>query len=451
MLNRSIFPFFQCLAIATICGFTVAHPADEMPELDVPEATLQYQQQRFGMSINWGVFSVLADGENIMETRDLTLADYEKLPQFFNPAKFDATKWVSLAKSAGMQYITFTAKGRDGFAMWNSKASDFNIVNRTPFARDVTKDLVDACHRLHLSIFLEYSPRDLHHTWLIDPSRQTAPDMTATKTTATLEFTKRQLSELFHEFGRIDGILLNGWWDTAEAGRDLPDIYSHIRDRQSNALIGNIARTTSTGAIENFQTYTGFVPSELYLATSTTLAYSKMPLEIHDTINRSSAYNLADNQYKTPRELVHALVRAAGVDANFVLEIGPMPNGEIQPEFFERLQKVGMWMAKNSESIYSTRGGPIAPQPWGVTTHRNHKIYVHVLDPETTAIQLELPERLRTAYYYIDETQIPIETADNLVTLPLRPERRGELYRLLILETKRYPIRQRNLPAESVQ
>src|SRR5690606_16228308 len=137
---------------------------------------------------------------------------------------------------------------------------------------------------------------------------------------------------------------------------------------------------------------------------------SAVPLEINDTINRSSAYNLTDHQYKSPRELVHALVRAAGVDANFVLNVGPMPNGEIQQEFVERLQRVGMWLAKNSESIYSTRGGPIAPQPWGVTTHRNHKIYVHVLDPETTEIQLELPEKLRTAKYLIDETQVPFES-----------------------------------------
>jgi len=448
MLNRSIVTFVQCVTIATLCGLVAAHPADEMPELDVSEATLQYQQQRFGMSIHWGVCSVLADGENIMESRDLTLADYEKLPQFFNPAKFDAAKWVSLAKAAGMQYITFTAKGRDGFAMWNSETSDFNVVDRTPLARDITKDLVDACHRLHLSVFLEYSPRDLHHTWLVDPARQTTLDMTATKTTASLEFTKRQLSELFREFGRIDGIMLNGWWANAEADRDLQEIYSHIRDRQSNALIGNLARTTSTGAIENFHTYTNAIPPEKYMATSASLAYSSMPLEIRDTINHSSAYNLKDHQYKSPRELIHALVRAAGVDANFVLEVGPMPNGEIQPEFFERLQRVGMWMAKNSESIYSTRGGPIAPQPWGVTTHRNHKIYVHVLNPETTAIQLELPEELRTAQYLIDETQIPFEKEGNLVTLPLRPERRGEMHRLLVLETKRYPIRQRNMPLE---
>ncbi len=427
------------LALLFSGGLVVGHPADENPDLTLPETTRHFRQERFGMFIHWGIYSVLCDGDTVFREQNLTIPDYERLAGFFNPAEFNAAEWVALAKAAGVHYITFSCKSDDGFCMWDSKASDWNVVKSTPFARDVVKELAAECQREGIKLFLSYSPVNWHQS----ESRNAGTGESAATTsddagtTSPTDSTIAELTELLTKYGKIDGVRLTGRSDKAGAEAQLQPAYQLIRKHQPAALIGNTAaRQLSTD--EDFQ----IADQTLLIApesrTDANLEYTSAPLEVSATINQSRGFRISDHQHKSVRELVHALVRAAGSDANLQLHVGAMPNGQIQQEFADRLRRVGMWLAKNGESIYATRGGPIAPQPWGVTTHRRHRVYVHVLDPETTAVTVQLPYKVRTARYHPDESDVPFEDVDGKVTLTLRPERRGELERLLVLETKHY-------------
>lgn len=441
MFSRFFLSAFFGLSLFLVCGVGAGHPADENPDLTLPETTREFRQDRFGMFIHWGIYSVLCDGESVMKDRQLPLSDYERLAQFFNPAEFNAAEWVSLAKSAGMRYITFSARHQDGFAMWGSTASDWNVVKRTPFARDVVKELTEECRREGIKLFLYYSAVDWRHSEQLGTggSGEAAvmPGDGDGNTTASVNYTHAQLTELLRNYGKIDGVRLGGWANRPEAESQLQPAYNLIRRLQPAALIGNDHGQAPLPG-EDFQIGEGNVPGGQVAANEGQLEYSSVPMEVSGTINESRGYRITDHQHKSTRELVHSLVRAAGMDANFLLNVGPMPNGRIQPEFTERLRRVGMWLAKNGESVYATRGGPMAPKPWGVTTHRSHKTYVHVLDPETTSVAVQLPSAVRTARYFSDESDVPYEEADGMITLSLRPERRGELERLIVVETQNY-------------
>lgn len=425
------------LAGQILSGF--AHPADENPALALPETTRQFRQDRFGILINWGVYSTLCDGADVKQERGLTAAEYNKLPRFFNPAKFDAADWVMLAKTAGANYITFSAKSDDGFAMWNSLASDWNVVKQTPFGRDVLRAISEECLRNGIKLYLSYAPVDWH-SHLPDLNRsagETRKMAVATDqmTTASLAFTRAQITELLTRYDAISGVWLDNWWKGEGAVQALQEMCHEIRHLQPNALIG-INHSSATLPDENFEVRLRTFPRQD--PDAATLAYRKTPMAVSDTVNDSWAFQLDDTNFKSTRDLVHKLVTAAGHDCNLLLGIGPMPNGEVQPEIRERLLRMGLWMAKHGESIYDTRGGPVPPQPWGVTTHRNRKVYMHVLDAETTSITVNLPQALRIARYFSDNTRVKTTRDGEKVTLDLRPERRDELERLIVLETQEY-------------
>src|SRR5258708_4010424 len=274
-----------CSGALVLCLAPVRAQTGYKPTAENLAAREWFQDARLGMFVHWGVYSLLADGEWVMNNKKIPVADYEKIPAMFNPIEFNAAEWVSLAKAAGMKYITITSKHHDGFAMFDSKASDYNIVARTPYKKDVLKALAEECRRQGLKLFFYYSQLDWHHPRYLPRGR-------------TAGFTE-------------------------------------------DCEIGDVRRETC------------------------------------DAINGAGGFNLTDRRYKSTRDLVRYIVRAAGANANFLMNVGPMPNGRIQPEFVTRLQEVGAWMAKNGEAIYGTRRGPIAPHPWGGTTEKRNPVYVH--------------------------------------------------------------------------
>lgn len=416
----------------------MSHPADENTSLTLRETTEQFQQDRFGLFIHWGIYSVLCDGEWVMNDSKIPISDYEKIARFFNPADFNAAEWVRLAKSAGMRYITFTTKHHDGFAMWDSLISDWNIVKRTPFARDVVKELADECHKQGMKLFLYHSHLDWHHPDFF-PRGGTGhssgrPDKGDWY--AYLDYMDAQLAELLTNYGYIDGVWFDGWWDRPDADWRLQRTYKLIHTLQPAALIGNNHHRRPFPG-ESFQMYERDLPGENKGGYSATSELGDLPLETCDTMNASWGYKITDRSYKTTRELIHYLVRAAGTDANFLLNVGPMPNGQIQPEFAKRLLEMGMWLAKNGESIYATRGGPVPPHTWGAMTNRGRKIYVHVLDEGTSSLALQLPgRRVRTARYLSDESDVPFQDADGTVTLTLRAQSPNEVDRVVVMDTE---------------
>jgi alpha-L-fucosidase len=340
-----------------------------------------FQDAKFGLFVHWGVYSVLGVEEWVMEKQQIDKPTYEKVASFFNPVGFDAGEWVLMAKNAGMKYITITAKHHDGFAMFDSKHTDWDIVDRTVYGRDVLAQLAEACREHGLRLFFYYSQLDWHHDDYFPRGRTGhhagRPDQGDWN--AYIDFMNAQLSELLTNYGAVTGIWFDGWWDRPEADWRLRETYDLIHRLQPAAMIGsNHHRSPMPG--EDFQMFEKDLPGHNTAGFSADAGIGDLPLETAETMAQHWGFSLLDKAYKSPDELIRYLVRAAGYDSNFLLNVGPMPNGKVQPEFVATLGKVGEWTRRHGESIYGTRGGPIAPQPWGVTTHKGNRVFVHVLD-----------------------------------------------------------------------
>src|SRR5262245_57999066 len=346
-----------------------------------------FQDARFGLFVHWGVYSVLGDGEWVMNNRRIPADDYEKLPAQFNPVMFDAAEWVGLVKSAGMKYITITSKHHDGFAMFDSKVSDYNVVARTPYKKDVLKALADECRRQGIKLFFYYSQLDWHHPDYY-PRGRTGRDAGRPdqgEWPRYIAYMNGQLRELLTNYGDIGGIWFDGWWDRRDGAWHLDTTYALIHQLQPQALIGaNHHLRPFPG--EDFQMFEKDLPGGKTADFNKDSEIGDLPLETAETMNGSWGFNITDRRYKSTRDLVRYLVRAAGANANFLLNVGPMPNGRIQPEFVTRLREMGAWLGRNGDAIYGTRGGPIAPQSWGVTTRKGNRVYAHVLDAPNQAL-----------------------------------------------------------------
>jgi len=352
------------------------------------EAREWFQDARFGLFIHWGVYSVLGDGEWVMHNQRIPASTYEKLPAFFNPVRFDAAEWVRIAKAAGMRYITITSKHHDGFAMYDSKVSDYDIVERTPYGKDVIKALVEEGRKEGIKIFFYHSQLDWHHPDYF-PRGRTGRDAERPESgnfDAYLRYMDTQLTELLTNYGPIGGIWFDGQWDKAGENWQLARTYKLIHALQPAALIGsNHHQRPFPG--EDFQMFEKDLPGANTAGFNTT-EIGTLPKETCETINGAWGFNLQDRRHKSTKELVQYLVRAAGAGANFLLNVGPMPDGRIQPEHTERLQQMGQWLQVYGASIYGTRQGPVSPRSWGVTTTKGSTVYVHVLEWQDTALAL---------------------------------------------------------------
>jgi alpha-L-fucosidase len=400
------------------------------------KARQEFQDMKFGMFIHWGVYSVLGDGEWVLQQRKLKLHDYERLPKFFDPEKFDAKAWVALAKAAGMKYITITSRHHDGFAMFDTKMSDWNIVQRTPYGKDPLKQLADEAHKQGIKLFFYYSQLDWHHPDYY-PRGRTAwdngrPD-SGNFNSYIDDFMNGQLRELLTNYGSIGGIWFDGMWDKPEADWHLDKTYALIHQLQPAALIiPNHHQTPKPG--EDVQTFERDLPGRNTAGFNTTYVSDALPLESCDTLNGSWGFNLGDTKYKSPEEVEEMLVRAAGNNSNLLLNIGPMPNGEIAEEFQVRLRAVGEWLSKYGDSIYGTRGGPLAPADWGVTTWKGNKIYVHILKWNAPLLALPpIQKSIGAAQELVFGAKVEVTQTSNGIVLKLPEAAKGQVDRVIVL------------------
>ena len=397
-----------------------------------------YRNARLGMFIHWGAYSLLGQGEWVMQERELQVPTYEWLASTFNPVKFDAHAWVALAKAAGMRYITITARHHDGFSMFATKATRYNIVEWTPFNRDPLKELADECHREGLSLFLYYSQLDWHHPdyWPRGTTGRATGRPDSGDWNRYLDFIDRQLEELLTGYGPIGGIWFDGMWDKPDAPWRLDRTYALIHRLQPAALIvPNHHKAPLPG--EDAQTFEQDLPGANTAGFNTTTIGS-LPLETSLTMNRSWGFNITDRNFKSTREIIGYLVRAAGNDANLLLNVGPRPDGTIQPEAVERLQALGHWVGIYGESIYGTRGGPIAPREWGVTTRRDSRVFVHILNWQDRVLSIpSWGARILAARLLATGERVDVTQSDTAITLTLPAIAASEPDRVVVLETGR--------------
>jgi alpha-L-fucosidase len=408
----------------------------------------QFQDDKFGLFIHWGVFSILGDAEWVMNNENIPVKDYTKLMDFFNPTQFDASAWVGMAKNAGMKYITLITRHHDGFSMWNTKYSDFNIMN-TPYKKDVVKMIADECHKQGIQLFLYYSILDWRrddYSWWTGRTGQGTGRATHGDWNDYIKFMKNQLTELLTNYGEIAGIWFDGYWDqTAPEGATdrtpkvdwhLPEIYALIHKLQPQCLVGNNHHLSPLPG-EDFQMFERDLPGQNKSGLSFQKASDQLPLETCETMNGSWGFNIKDDKYKSPPELIHYLVNAAGRNANFLLNVGPMPNGVIQQEFQDTLKEVGKWLRQYGESIYGTRGNVMPPQDWGVVTSKDKKVYVHILKDSTRPIIITgIDKKIKSCKLMGKDQDIKYKQDKNGVTINLDRTPLDKVDTIIEIETK---------------
>jgi alpha-L-fucosidase len=436
MIKPFLFSGIMALQLFVVSAFAQYQPSPE--NLKNRET---FQNDKFGLFIHWGPYSVLGSGEWVLQQRPMKLTEYEKLATFFNPIKYDAKAWVQIAKSAGMKYITITSRHHDGFAMYDSKVSTWDIVDRTVFKRDVLKELSEECKKEGIKLCFYYSHLDWAHTDFYP--RGNSGKMTGRPESGDwnkyLRYMNDQLTELLTNYGEIGAIWFDGWWDKKDADWKLKEQYELIHKLQPGCLIGNNHHQPVKDG-EDFQMFEQDLPGGNKTGFSGESKIGALPLEMCETMygawnsrdQTSWGYKVDSKSFKNTKDLVSMLVKAAGHNSNFLLNVGPTPMGEIQSEFIDTLKKVGMWTSKYGETIYGTRGGPIAPHAWGVSTAKGNTIYVHVMDQIDAQLWLPMADKkVKKLSNFQDKMPVEFTKMKDGILVTLPAQKAGEHHRIL--------------------
>jgi alpha-L-fucosidase len=379
-----------------------AAPTDYLTE--TPEARdarmAWWREARFGMFIHWGLYALPAGewngrrtvkiGEWIMDELDIPIAEYEKFAPQFNPSRYRAAEWVAIAKNAGMRYIVITSKHHDGFALWDSKVSQWDIADATPYEKDILRELVTACRAAGIRIGFYHSIMDWHHP---DAQAIFAPDYNQQDSGARANpnfpryvesYLKPQLRELLTQYGKIDILWFDGEWIpdyTSEMGKD---IYQFVRALQPDILINNRVDKGRQGmqGMNKSGIYAGDfgTPEQEIPATG----IPGVDWESCMTMNDTWGYTSFGTQWKSAGLLLRNLVDIASKGGNFLLNVGPDAAGLIPAASVARLDTLGRWMQLNGEAIYGTTASPVAQPAWGRCTQKqagdSQILYLHVFD-----------------------------------------------------------------------
>jgi alpha-L-fucosidase len=392
---------FIALLILSI-GLNAQQSSNYQPFASNLKAREKFMDMKFGLFIHWGLYSILGDGEWVMNARKIPFNDYKRLADFFNPQAFNAKEWVALAKSSGMKYITVTTRHHDGFSMFKTKASPYNIVDATPYKKDPIKELADECVKEGIELRFYYSLMDWGRNDYGHGSKIVNGKPENVDWDSYINFMKTQLTELITNYPSVKGIWFDGDWDRKDANWHYDEIYALIHKLNPEIMIGNNHHFAPKPG-EDFQLFEKDLPGKNTAGFSAEAKIGTLPLETCETMNGTWGFNINDHNYKSAKQLLHYLVNAAGKNANFLLNIGPMPNGKIQPEFTDTLKKIGEWMNVNSESIYGTRGNVIAEQPWGAVTAKEKTWYAHVLAlPSNNVLTIPVGKQKVKAVTYLD-------------------------------------------------
>lgn len=341
-------------------------------------ARQKFQDMKFGLFIHWGIYSELGDGEWVMNIKHIPYDNYKRLADFFYPQAFNAHEWVQFAKNAGMKYITITARHHDGFSMFGTKASPYNIVDATPYHKDPLMELALECQKEGIELHFYYSLLDWGRKDYAFGSPIVDGKPVKGDWDSYINFMKAQLTELITKYPGVKGIWFDGDWERSNVNWHYDEIYGLIHKLNPAIMVGNNHHMEPKPG-EDFQMFEKDLPGENNTGFSGKSKIGALPLETCETINNSWGFNINDRSFKSSKQIIRYLVNAAGRNANFLLNIGPMPNGKIQSEFTDTMAIVGTWIKNNGQSIYGTRGSGIAPQPWGVVTQKDKQLYVHIL------------------------------------------------------------------------
>lgn len=419
------------LALTTLVfRWAWAASSDSPPKANA-QSLQRWREARFGMFIHWGPVSLTekeiswsrANSNPKCPNRGPTpIAVYDNLYKRFNPTKFDARQWVAVAKAAGMKYMILTAKHCDGFLLWDSKVDDYNIMH-TPFRRDVCGELAGAAHEAGIGIGWYFSPMDWRD-----------PDFRTARNAAFVARMQGEIRELLTDYGTIDVLWFD--WDGGTPMYDQPATYALVKKLQPKIVLTN--RLDLGEGNNDRQVLSPF--ADYYTPEQSVGAYDdQRPWESCMTISRSGqwAWGGPKDGVKTLAECMNMLVRCAGGDGNMLLNVGPMPTGEIAPEQVGRLKEMGAWLAKYGESIYGTRGGPFKPGRFGASTRKGKTIYLHVQRwPGETLTLPAIPAKIVRAVALAGGA-VRVKQTDDVIEVALPASDRQEMDTVIALELDR--------------
>lgn len=423
------------LLLISNIAFAQAPENSYTPSPENLKARQEFQDNKFGIFLHWGIYSMTAQGEWYMQTNNINWQEYAKMASGFYPSRFNAAEWVSAIKASGAKYICITSRHHDSFSMFHTKWSDFNIVDATPFKRDVLKELADECQKQGIKLHFYYS----HLDWRREdyPEGSTGHGTGRTKGhgdwKSYYQFMNNQLTELLTNYGPIGAIWFDGVWDQpADFNWQLPEQYALIHRLQPGCMVGNNHHRTPYPG-EDFQLFERDLPGE-NTAGYSGQSVSALPLETCETMNGMWGYRIEDQNYKSSKALIHYLVRAAGKNANLLMNIGPQPNGELPATAVERLKEVGKWIDIYGETIYGTRGRDVAPHTWGVSTRKGDRLFIHILDLQDNGLFIPLKSKVKKAMQFADKAPVAF-TQDKegvILKLPKAPDEVDYVIELII-------------------
>ena len=417
---------FKKLTTAILALFlSVTTTAQENTYTLTPEnlkARQEFADSKFGVFIHWGIYSMFAQGEWYLQNATIDKNEYAKVADAFYPHRFDAKAWVAAIKDAGAKYICFTSRHHDSFSMWDTAESEYNIVDATPFGRDVIKELAEECHKQGIKLHLYYS----HLDWMRDeyPMGRTGQRIIGRDTTKVnwpeyYKFMNNQLTELLTNYGEIGAIWFDGWWDHDQDKTpfnwQLQEQYALIHSLQPACLVGNNHHQTPFEG-EDIQIFERDLPGENKAGLSGQ-SISRLPLETCQTMNGMWGYKLVDQEYKSTETLLRLLVSTSGKGANLLLNVGPQPNGEIPAAALERMKEMGEWLRANGETIYGTTAGDIPAQDWGMTTRKGDRLFVHIFNCKDKELTLPLNSKVKKAFTYSDKQPVKFQKSKDGVKL----------------------------------
>jgi alpha-L-fucosidase len=414
------------LAIVSTCPTAAPAALPEETKEQTDQRMAWWRDAKFGMFIHWGLYAVPAGewkgkpvegyGEWIQSTARIPEKGYAELQHQFNPTKYDAKKWVETAKRAGVKYIVITSKHHDGFCLFDSKLTDYDIMG-TPYGRDLLKPLADECHRQGIKICWYHSILDWHQ-----------PDAKGDRFPNYEKHLRGQLRELLSNYGEIGVLWFDGeWipeWNEAQ-GRDLE---KYLRSLQPSLIVNNRVgkRKQSPG---DFGT-----PEQEIPATGTPGA----DWETCMTMNDTWGFKKNDHNWKSTKDMLQKLVDIVSKGGNFLLNVGPTAEGEIPGPSVERLEAMGRWLDANGESIYGTTASPFAKLDWGRCTQKPGRLYLHVFDwPKDGKLVVPgLKNKVGKAYLLTDKDTKPLDVAqaDNNITIHTPAESPDAIDSVLVLE-----------------
>ncbi|WP_158750599.1 alpha-L-fucosidase [Acidobacterium sp. S8] len=428
---------FLRLAAATSClSFLPGFSWAQSPACD---RTSWYRNAKFGMFIHWGPYSQASVEASwpIMRPKPggITEADYVALAKTFNPVKYDPHAFVDLARSAGQEYMVFTTKHHDGFCMFDSDYTDYKIT-KSPYGKDIVAMLAKACGEDNMPLGFYYSPPDMHHpdfrdttklardNWNGEPQRPEWPGY--------LRYMQLQLTELLTRYGPAAIIWFDGL--SHQEKYDGVRVLEMIRELQPETLVND-----RIGVDADYETPEQFIPTAIptkgvvltgidpkvsaKLSNTVPRPEDFRLWETCMTINNTWAYNSNDHDYKSEQTLIRSLVEVASRGGNFLLNVGPQPDGQIQPEFQQRLRAIGDWLTLNGDSIYGTTYGPVQGLPTLRTTAKGKNIYAHIFDwPARTCEIAGIDARVLSARLLANGKPLTFHQAEGKLKIDVSPQ-----------------------------